>query len=292
MRIVETIIKSIVHQFCHKYIYKTDINPFGYILLAMPAYTFNRDPYTPDIFFILAEDLADFIDSPRCQAFLLNCVFVYSQIIHYISRQFSHLCKNNQSINGFACTVQRTYKALNGLFTSQLKEPENNAWLCESYLFLRNSDEFSYDEVYNYDTVSFDDRLRKFDDFLTLSPSIVEGLLIAKSDDKYKYAVIQRKLNSALTNDFEPCTFKFLSISYNHDSMDEPIHINLDKSSYMEGNEILSPAFILRCLKYQPEKFVFDLNYSVDVMDHNISMFSLKSHQFVRLNKMGYSIIE
>jgi hypothetical protein len=259
----------------------------------MSMYTFNRDQYTPDIFFIMGEDLAAWIETPRCQAFLLNCVFIYSQIIHYISRQFAHLCKNNQSINVFACSVQRTYKAVNGLFTSKLREPEKSSWLCESYLFSRTSTEFSYDEVYHYDeSTSFDERLQKFDNFLTLSPSIVEGLLIAKSDDKYKYTVIQRKINSSLTGDFEPCTFKFLSISYNHDSMDESIHINLDKSSYMEGNEILSPAFILRCLKYQSEKFVFDLNYSVDVMDHNISMFSLKSHQFVRLNKMGYTIIE
>jgi hypothetical protein len=60
---------------------------------------------------------------------------------------------------------------------------------------------------------------------------------------------------------------------------------------YIEGNHLLSSTFVLRLLKYQPEKFHFDMDYKLKIIDDDINMFELSSNQFIVLTDNTYRII-
>ena len=83
----------------------------------------------------------------------------------------------------------------------------------------------------------------------------------------------------------------FLSIEYRHPAMESTVVIELDPSLYLVGNEILSAGFIERYLEYQDLAFVFDTEYVLDIMDSKIKMLTLKSDQFVIVDKTEYRVI-
>lgn len=129
----------------------------------------------------------------------------------------------------------------------------------------------------------------------------LESLLITKrtmeSNKKqeiyYTYRVINDvgKQITGLHENLVPCNKMFLSISYKHPKMKESIHMNIAKSHLVVGNEILSAAFIYRYLEHQSEHFVFDEDYTVEIMDSEINMFSIKSTQHLLLSKDKYKIV-
>jgi hypothetical protein len=59
----------------------------------------------------------------------------------------------------------------------------------------------------------------------------------------------------------------------------------------VENNEILSAAFIKRILDYQPEKYVFDMNYTLKIIDNNVNELVLNSKQYIVLNETNYCVI-
>jgi hypothetical protein len=89
----------------------------------------------------------------------------------------------------------------------------------------------------------------------------------------------------------EKSDVKFLSIEYFTDGMNEPLNILLNKDIYQIGNEILSNAFIFRYLQYQTRYCVFSNDYIIKVIDDEINEFTLKSNQYVLLDKNEYKII-
>ena len=61
----------------------------------------------------------------------------------------------------------------------------------------------------------------------------------------------------------------------------------------MNGNMILTPAFILRELSYRnisPEHFDAK-NYTVEIMDHKLNIFTIYSDQYILLEKDDYKVI-
>ena len=89
-----------------------------------------------------------------------------------------------------------------------------------------------------------------------------------------------------------PCPKFFLTIMYNHPKMNTSIQLDTGISLYYYvNNEILSPVFILRFLKYQPLPFVFDSDYSVEIIDCNINIFNLYSNMYIKLGESAYEVL-
>ena len=83
----------------------------------------------------------------------------------------------------------------------------------------------------------------------------------------------------------------FLDIQYHHPEMKDSLILEIPKEWCCVGNELFSCAFILRMLYYQTLPFVFDLRYTLDVMDNELNMFSLNSHQSIVLKETSYEIV-
>jgi hypothetical protein len=71
--------------------------------------------------------------------------------------------------------------------------------------------------------------------------------------------------------------------------MEERIPIELDPAIYLIGNEILSSRFVLRCLEYQSEKYVFDDRYVVKIMDSKIRMLTLVAGEYIVIGNTEYA---
>jgi hypothetical protein len=82
-----------------------------------------------------------------------------------------------------------------------------------------------------------------------------------------------------------------LSIEYSHPRMDNKIVIELDPALYVVGNEVLSTGFVERYLEYQDQPFIFDSDYSLEIMDSRIKSFTLAYNQYIVFGKTDYQIV-
>lgn len=83
----------------------------------------------------------------------------------------------------------------------------------------------------------------------------------------------------------------FLSIEYTHPEMKTNIPITIDSRYLISGNELFSPCFILKCLNYQSEPYIFDENYKINILDSNIKNVVIESNQYIRLSNKTYDIV-
>lgn len=100
-------------------------------------------------------------------------------------------------------------------------------------------------------------------------------------------------IDLSLMVDFIKSNVRFLSIEYTHPMMANPIVLQLPQNMYIVGSQILSSVFIVRLLEYTVgENYCFDMNYKVNILDNNIQLFSLLSHQYIELFENDYKIME
>jgi len=90
----------------------------------------------------------------------------------------------------------------------------------------------------------------------------------------------------------KPSCVSFLTIQYTHPRQPQPVSIVLPKGMYTVGNELFSPIFVLRCLKYQTQSYYFDMNYSLKIIDNNIEIVKLTSKQYIKIEEKSYKIFQ
>ena len=74
--------------------------------------------------------------------------------------------------------------------------------------------------------------------------------------------------------------------------MKDRLVIELDKNVYFANNIVLSSLFIKRYLEYQVENYVFDENYTINLMDNNINMITLTQLDSILLGENSYTVIK
>ena len=79
---------------------------------------------------------------------------------------------------------------------------------------------------------------------------------------------------------------KFINIIFSNESTPEPLTLKLDQSYYQVGNEVLTPAHVLLLLSttYETNKYVFDDDYQIKIMDSAINLTTLKSTEWIKFD--------
>jgi hypothetical protein len=90
--------------------------------------------------------------------------------------------------------------------------------------------------------------------------------------------------------EIEPSCFRIMSINYFHPDMNDPIELKIPKEMLLVKNQLFSPAFVRRCLEYQNYRFAFDTRYSVEIIDANVNIFTLKHNQYLQINENNATI--
>jgi hypothetical protein len=122
----------------------------------------------------------------------------------------------------------------------------------------------------------------------------IETLMLMKSGELYLSRIVCCLQNQ---KDYQPISWepsfaRFLSVEYSHPEMTGTIVIEMDKGYWLEGNQLLSAAFVKRCLEYQNKPYYFDMNYTLKIMDDNINIFEMGSDSYVMVGRDDYKILK
>ena len=93
-----------------------------------------------------------------------------------------------------------------------------------------------------------------------------------------------------LFNEEAPVQRFFLQCLYKHPDMENSIEIMIPKSHYIYKNQILSYSYIARYLHYQSEPFVFDKNYTLELIDKDLENLTLSCNDIINLYEKEYTI--
>jgi len=200
-------------------------------------------------------------------------------------------------------------------------EPTETCWsniYQLSYTFENNVDvdSYKYNSSNNYHVVVNEDISFLSRDYIYFldyiqteqTPVLLESLFIAKfknqyifrsvfvkdkgdeKDDDYEKPIPYHVLEEKLI-DFPPrSNVEFILVEYKHPFMINEVELKIPKEYYLVRNELFSPAFVLRMLEQQPEYFIFDMDYTLSIMDHQIKRILLHADQYIVMNESDYVI--
>ena len=152
---------------------------------------------------------------------------------------------------------------------SKLLEPDIQEWYYFGYYHIKTQQhQHYYSEKYEEHTLAF---------FSDVSP-----LWIVKKPDMYlsnihspvSYDLLQNSVKSEVS---------FLYIEYTFGNKSIPLNIS-DDYMYI-GNELFSPAFVLRLLEHQTDYYDFDRDYKITILDHHLIPYEISYYQYVILEK-------
>jgi len=120
-----------------------------------------------------------------------------------------------------------------------------------------------------------------------------DGLFVMKLDTQYIYRnIIKPDANENISYRILPSQIRFILIEYKHPNLKGAIYLDIPKTAYITGNDILSKTHVLRCLEYQNEPFLFDERYTLHIMDNQLTEFVIHPNQYCCLHFDQYEILE
>lgn len=243
----------------------------------------------------------------------LNIILLYSRFIETAKKYWLEFYHLHPLITLFIDNVFYMIRFLMAMMIDQRIEPMESNWISTSILLKRDTTRFEgepYTFVEKYDKMNmnlisdnesynnvfingFKDACDCAKSIAYNNKSIVESLITMKFENQYIHYTFYKENdeNDPVTLPLIPCKTKFLTVEYTHPRLTSGIFLELDKNTFYANNEILSPLYILRCLKYQSKAFVFDMDYKIKILDENIHSFELTSDQHIFLHKASYKIV-
>lgn len=163
-------------------------------------------------------------------------------------------------------------------------EPDKSEWI--GIFSLISSSKYELCETYIDDFESIMEECKLFSNIK--KDTKIEHLFIAKKNEKY----ISRSYLSDMEEElwWNKSKVEFTYVEYSHPSMNYTIELNIPDGMWVVGNELFSPAFILRLLKQQSRCYYFDMDYKVNIIDQEIQNFTLSSNNYIYLDIHSYSI--
>ena len=127
------------------------------------------------------------------------------------------------------------------------------------------------------------------------SSNIIENLIIVKNKTIYvvRSFSFPQQIQPICPIDFlKKSAIIFPFIEYYHPKMINTLELELDEGFYTIGNELLTSAFILRQLDLLNVSYVFDDDYEIRFVDHDINEQCLKSDEHIEIEAKSYKIIK
>jgi len=242
--------------------------------------------------------------------FLTKMFLVYVDMKIRMTKAGNYLYNNFDVVKNTVDTSSYKYEQIKAIYNAHRIEPFDKNWVCISVLLKNNENLFTgnkqiYLENYQHikpHTTPDVSKMEYYNNCLSYFGKMATS--IAKSDNNVIETMVTMKLDDGITNNsFNKTTDEptysntrskasFLTIEYTHPKMETRITMNLDKDLYFTNNVILSALFIKRYLDYQPDEFIFDENYTINLMDNNINMITLTYPQSIMLLEDSYRIIK
>lgn len=122
---------------------------------------------------------------------------------------------------------------------------------------------------------------------------VLEHLFAAKQNEKYfiRTYFTGHKPLVVDVNTNTKSEVEFIYVEYRHPKMSTPIELKIPSGMYMIGNELFTPAFVLRQLQHQGEYYCFDMDYTLKIIDSSVVEVTLESNQYIVIKPEEYSIL-
>ena len=88
-----------------------------------------------------------------------------------------------------------------------------------------------------------------------------------------------------------PSMIEFLFVEYTNPKMNHTIELKIPHSFMICDNELFSVGFIFYLLQKQDTTFLFDLDYTINILDSNIKRIELTANDYIQLQERSYKII-
>jgi hypothetical protein len=217
-----------------------------------------------------------------------NKIYNSSDIMHYTCDYFTY-----------------SFKYIYSIFTQQNIEPMQPNWIRVSVVRFHNK--YKYDYKYHFTSkLEYEDidvcrqiteySKELYSELLQDNYSIVSNPWYSMkyiNKNTYDYFILSY-VNHPFINTikkFEKSAVRFLLIEYTHPLLDQHLQIEIDTSCYIVGNELFSFTMIMHLLQHQSEKYIFDKNYTIYIMDINIERHELKYNEYILLDKHTFEIL-
>ena len=269
-------------------------NDIGTLIEATGAYLLSNINYTAILPLVNTKIIESF--TSKSFVFVSTCITFFTEFAKLVYYQVKIVQISVDSI-------QESYTNVYNRIYNIKKEPTDLPWI--SFFILKtkyNSEtkDFMYDYCEDYFPIKNDkndvliekyriiceDKIREFQN----SVFQTEIIFSMKTFSKQFCTIYNENVMEDIKIKYDASLVRFLSIEYTHPEMKDSIPITISPSLLYEGNEILSKAFILRSLIYQPKPFVFSEDYVVKVIDSDVNQLRLKCNQYILLNKRDYIV--
>lgn len=238
------------------------------------------------------EDVLKVLNRVLVWTFIFTC-----KMINKINDMYNHLYNTNEDVRNFVSFLKFTYNAV----TFQPMEPLNSPWISKSWIDDSLYEQWSFIEKYktNFEEIDLSSislyemtniYFKLFCKACKHRNTSLFTMKLLNSDNDECYFVRKGDAQNPFFS-FEKSAAKFLSIEYTHPEMDNSIELSLDKSFLHVGNELFSSTFIWRALKYQSQKYVFDVNYKISIMDKDLQFIEFGNDKFILLTEDGYEVV-
>jgi hypothetical protein len=230
----------------------------------------------------------------------------------------NEFCEKNKEIKNM---LDGVYNYCDNVYTYVFnfkREPTEPIWISKScvynsdpdiikqYLGITKTSEIELFENYRYYELLSDVNINSEDATKTVCNIFEKSCSRSKealefNNDTDGEVVIMRFFDKFIVKDIrknkqiESITFNtsdvhFITVQYTHPKMKSTITLSVPKGMYVVGSELFTPTFVLRLLNYQPNNYIFDMNYVLKIIDNNVNLLNLTSNQYMLLNDKSYSI--
>lgn len=237
---------------------------------------------------------------------ILYLFYGYCRFVTKLKNLYKHCYDYNASIKELFDQVHYVYSIIKGSILGLRVEPMEKYWMascCLSSKVLSNKyemDEYVFPMTEN---TSLETTIKYLENMYEISKNYLKNniccyndFLFIVSDDEYKhFRICNKEYNTApkcLSR--EPAFISFINIGiYIPNHPKSPFFvIGLEKSVYLVDNVLFTPTFVKRLLEYNVGLNVFDMDYTIKLMDSNIRFITLTSSEYIVLEKNGYRIVK
>jgi rubrerythrin len=230
----------------------------------------------------------DIVQSNRMRELGLLILFGYGRLMVNLELMGNYIYDNNEQCKEMVDLFVWLKTEYHFLLSSAHREPKNVNWIQSLCIAKSNDEPYHYYEAYFIcnEGESKEDIMNRFQDKTSVlnSSEFEDSMVILKYNDLYKTKLNNDEdaLKKPADEDIIPSSFKPLSISYKIGDTN-PISIELPETIWNVGNELFSPVFVRKCLEYQERAFQYNMDYEIEIMDADVNIIELKSHQYIEV---------
>ena len=238
---------------------------------------------------------------------LLKTFDIYVTTQMYINNGYQYAYTTFPVVRDVSDILVHYSKLFRGFMENYKVEPFQQNWV-SSHILIKNNHLFkgnSFIHIENYQMMSndlspdcsYNEKIEHgfmyfYNILLSLITNllhVVDAIVVMKDGDRY---IVRSILNKHEKFYHKSSKHIFLSIAYKHPDMKESIAIEFPETMYEIGNVVFTPMFIKRYLEYQSLSYVFDDRYTLDIIDNDMNMLTLKSSQYGLLTEDGWSVLD